>query len=50
MQKNTINPVHIKCDDNEKYNRRSCFCIHGMESDNKNVLEKVKKRYDALNL
>ena len=40
----------IKCQDNERYSRRSCLCIHGIESDNENVLEKVKRYYNALDL
>ena len=40
----------IKCQDNERYSRRSCICIHGIESDNENVVEKVKRYYNALDL
>ena len=32
FQKNTINQLLIKCDDNKQYSRRKCLQIHGIES------------------
>ena len=50
VQENIINKVLMKCDDIKEYSRRSCLRIYGTESDKENVLEKVKKRYNALAL
>ena len=41
VQENIINNLQIKCDDNEQYSRQSCLRIHGIKSDNKNMLEKA---------
>ena len=50
VQENITNKLLMKCDDNKEYSQRSCLLVYGTESDKESVLEKVKKRYNALTL
>ena len=46
IKQNIIDNLEIKCDDNERYSRRSCLRVHGLDfssDENEGVMKKVEK-------
>ena len=52
INKETMNNLLTKCDDNQQYSRHSCVRIHGIESNinnkNQDATEKIRECYNAL--
>ena len=53
MKQNIIDHLDINCDKNEKYSRRSCLWIHGLDfrsDEDIGVLKKVEKCYSDVGI
>ena len=48
--KEITNNLLIKCNDNEQHSRKSYLHTRGIENDNKYLLKRVKKCWNALDL
>lgn len=51
ISKNTIEKIHIKCDDNEQYSRRQCLRIYGLPLEKKEDMnDKIKGCYESMEI